>query len=55
MAAKAADEDDEVAHAFYRHPHPPGFGGYNLRGSFLSWVFLLVASTIHRVGGAKMY
>ena len=23
----AADEDNEEAHAFYHHTHPPGYGG----------------------------
>ena len=27
MAAEATDEDDEEAHAFYHHTHPPGYGG----------------------------
>ena len=25
--AKATDEDDVEANAFYHHTHPPGFGG----------------------------
>jgi len=27
MATEATDEDDEEARAFYRHTHPPGYGG----------------------------
>ena len=27
MAAEAADQDDEEAHAFYHHTHPPNIGG----------------------------
>ena len=42
MATQAPDEDDEEARAFYRHTHPPGYGGLVPRGSSMSWVFLLV-------------
>ena len=28
MAAEAADEDGEEAHAFYHHTNPPGYGAY---------------------------
>ena len=27
IATDATDEDDEEAHAFYHHTHPPGYGG----------------------------
>ena len=27
MATEATDEDDEKAHAFYHHNHPPGYEG----------------------------
>ena len=27
MAKEATDEDDEEAHVFYHHTHPPGYGG----------------------------
>ena len=26
MAVEATNEDDEEAHAFYQHTHPPGYG-----------------------------
>ena len=53
MAAEAADEDDEKAHTFYHHTNPLGYWGYAPRGSSLSWVFLLVASTIPPPSGVK--
>ena len=54
-AAEATDEDNEEARAFYLHAHPPGYGGKAPSGSSLSWVFLLVASTISptKGGGEK--
>ena len=52
----ATDEDDEKAHAFYRHTYPPCYGGQASRGSSMSWGFMLVASTIftHREGAKKL-
>ena len=40
MAAEATDEDYEEAHAFYYHPHPPGYRGRPLEGALclgFSW------------------
>ena len=53
MAAEATDEDDAEAHAAYHHTHLPGYRGNAPRVSFLSRVFLLVASTIPPHRGAK--
>ena len=33
MAAEVTDEDDEEAHAFSHHTHPPGYGGRLLEGA----------------------
>ena len=51
MAAEAADEADEVAHAFNHHTHRPGYGGLAPRGSSLSWGFLTVASNTTPITG----